>query len=99
MARNGYIPESLATRCRREPIRVAALSPIKTDAPAAVEHVLEELTQHGGSRFGVEDLLQGRIVVRSTIDAHVQAIVNDDSRRRSGDHPELPGDSLATARS
>ena len=77
MARNGYIPESLAKRCQGEPIRVAPLSPIKTDAPAAIEHVLDELTQHGGSRFGVEDLFQGRIVVRSTIDARVQTIVNE----------------------
>ena len=76
MARNGYIPESLAKRCQGEPVRVAALSPIKTDAPAAVEHVLDELTRHGGSAFGVEDLFQGRIVVRSTVDARVQAIVN-----------------------
>ena len=36
-----------------------------------------ELAQHGGTRFGIEDLFQGRIVVRSTIDARVQAIVND----------------------
>jgi penicillin-binding protein 1A len=77
MARNGYIPESLAKRCQGEPIRVAALSAIQTNAPAAIEHVLDELTQHGGSRFGVEDLFQGRIMVRSTVDARVQAIVND----------------------
>ncbi len=77
MARNGYIPESLAKRCQGEPVRVAALSPIKTDAPAAIEHVLDELTRHGGSGFGIEDLFQGRIVVHSTVDARVQAIVND----------------------
>jgi len=77
MARNGYIPESLAKRCQGEPIRVATLSPIKTDAPAAIEHVLDELTRHGGDRFSVEDLFQGRIVVRSTVDARVQTIVND----------------------
>jgi penicillin-binding protein 1A len=77
MARNGYIPESLAKRCQGEPIRVALHSPIKTNAPAAIEHVLNELTQQGGSRFGVEDLFQGRIVVRSTVDAHVQTIVNE----------------------
>ena len=77
MARNGYIPESLAKRCQGEPIRVALHSPVKTDAPAAIEHVLDELTRHGGSRFGVEDLFQGRIVVRSTVDARVQTIVNE----------------------
>jgi len=77
MARNGYVPESLAKRCQAEPIRVVAVSPLKTDAPAAIEHVLEELTRSGGSRFGVEDLFQGRIVVRSTIDARVQKVVNE----------------------
>ena len=77
MARNGYISEGLAKRCEGEPIHVVPLSPIKTDAPAAIEHVLDELTRHGGSRFGIEDLFQGRIVVRSTIDARVQTVVNE----------------------
>ncbi len=77
MARNGYIPESLAKRCQGEPIRVALRSPIKTDAPAAIEHILDELTQHGGSRYRVEDLFQGRISVHSTVDARVQTIVNE----------------------
>jgi penicillin-binding protein 1A len=77
MARSGYIPDSLATRCQAEPIRVASLSPTKTGAPAAIEHVLDELTRLGGTRFSVEDLFQGRIAVRSTIDARVQEIVND----------------------
>jgi len=48
MARNGYIPESLAKRCQGEPIRVAPRSPVKTDSPAAIEHVLSELPRHGG---------------------------------------------------
>ncbi len=77
MARNGFIPEELAKRCEGEPIRVAAVSPIKTNAPAAIDHVLDELTRQGAGRFGVEDLLQGRIAVRSTIDARVQTIVNE----------------------
>jgi penicillin-binding protein 1A len=77
MVRHGDIPATLATRCQGEPIRVAAISSTKTDAPAAIEHVLDELTKRGDPRFGVEDLFLGRIVVRSTIDARVQAIVND----------------------
>ena len=77
MARYGNIPESLAKRCQAEPIRVAPRSPIKTDSPAAIEHVLSELARHGGTRFGVEDLFQGRIDVTSTIDARVQTIVNE----------------------
>jgi penicillin-binding protein 1A len=77
MARNGYIPDSLAERCQREPIRVAVLNPIKTSAPAAIEHVLDELVRDGKGRFGVEDLFQGRILVGSTIDARMQTIVNE----------------------
>jgi penicillin-binding protein 1A len=77
MARNGYIPEGLAKRCQGEPVRVAALSVAKTHAPAAIESVFDELNQHGGSRFGVEDLFQGRIAVRSTVDERVQSIVNE----------------------
>lgn len=74
MARNGSISLALAQRCQGEPVRVVARNPIKTQAPAAIEHVLTELTQRG---FGVEDLFQGRIVVRSTIDARVQTVVNE----------------------
>ena len=56
---------------------MALRSPTKTDSPAAIQHVLDELTQRGGNRFGVEDLFQGRIEVRSTVDARVQTIVNE----------------------
>ena len=77
MARNGYIPESLAERCQAEPVRVAARSPVKTHAPAAIENVFDELKQHGVDRFGIEDLVQGRISVHSTLDERVQTIVNE----------------------
>ncbi len=77
MARNGYISEGLAKRCQAEPVRVAARCLAKTDAPGAIANVLEELKQHGGSRFGIEDLFQGRISVRSTLDGRAQTIVNE----------------------
>jgi len=77
MARNGSISEDLAKRCQAEPIRVVAPSTVKTDAPGAIGSVLAELKQHGGTRFGVEDLFQGRIAVRSTVDGRVQKIVNE----------------------
>ena len=59
MARNGYISEDLAKRCQAEPIVVTRASPVKTDAPAAIDTVLDELKQHGAGRFGVEDLVPG----------------------------------------
>jgi penicillin-binding protein 1A len=76
MARNGYISEELARRCQNEPIRVVRPATAKTEAPAVIEHVLDELQRHGGALFTVEDLFQGRIRVRSTIDQRVQNIVN-----------------------
>jgi len=77
MARNGYIPVELARRCQAEPISVVRPATAKTEAPAVIEHVLDELQRHGGALFTVEDLFQGRIRVRSTIDQRVQSIVNE----------------------
>jgi penicillin-binding protein 1A len=47
------------------------------DPAAAINTVFDELKQHGAGRFGVEDLFQGRISVRSTVDERVQTIVNE----------------------
>ena len=77
MVRNGYVSENLVRRCRSEPIVVASRGSTKTESPAAVDHVLEELARQGGSLFCVNDLLEGRISVRATIDARVQTIVNE----------------------
>ncbi len=76
MARNGYIAEDLARRCQAEPIGVVRRALVKTEAPAAIDHVLAEIERHGGTLFTVEDLFQGRIRVRSTVDQRVQRIVN-----------------------
>src|SRR5437867_4383502 len=79
MARNGYIPENLAKRWQAEPVRVAKVTnnPVKTQAPAAIDTVFDELRHHGAGRFGVEDLFQGRILVHATVDQRVQTIVNE----------------------
>ena len=77
MARHGCIPEDVAKRAQAEPIRVVARNPVKIQAPAAIGSVLDELARHGEGRFGVEDLFQGRISVRSTVDERVQTIVNE----------------------
>jgi penicillin-binding protein 1A len=77
MARNGYISVELARRSQAEPLGIVRAAVTKTDAPGAVEHVLDELQAHGGALFTVEDLFQGRIRVRSTIDQRVQKVVNE----------------------
>jgi penicillin-binding protein 1A len=79
MARNGYIPESLAKRLQAEPVLVATVTtnPVKTQAPAAIDTVFDELRQHGAGRFGVEDLFRGKISVHATVDQRIQTIVNE----------------------
>ena len=77
MARNGSIPHDLAKRLQAEPIVVTKRNPVRTDATAATNTVIEELKRHGAGRFGVEDLLRGRIAVLSTVDGRVQTIVNE----------------------
>ncbi len=83
MARNGYISEALATRGQAEPIRITVRSAVKTHAPAAIEHVFDELKRHGGARFGVGDLVQGRISVRSTVEERVQTTSSTRPWRRA----------------
>src|SRR6185503_13208915 len=63
MARNGYISDEVARRCQAEPVAVVRHAVDKTAAPAVIEHVLDELVEHGTARFAVEDLFQGRIRV------------------------------------
>jgi penicillin-binding protein 1A len=77
MARNGYIPADLAKRCQAEPMLRVARNAAETLAPATIESVFDELKQHGGSRFTIDDLFQGRISVRATVDERVQGIVNE----------------------
>src|SRR5207237_6407343 len=67
----------LAKRLQGEPIVLTKERPIRPHATAATGTVLEELKRHGKGRFGVEDLLRGRIAVLATVDARVQTIVNE----------------------
>ncbi len=77
MARDGDITAALAKRCQAEPVRVVAGPTTATQAPAAIETVFDELRKHGESRFTIEDLVEGRISVGTTVDARVQTIVNE----------------------
>ena len=95
MARNGSIPDDVARRCQTEPTGVIRHKDAKTEAPAAIEHVLNELQERGGARFAVEDLFQGRIKVLSTVDERVQTVVNDALENGlalyEGRHPRVRG--------
>jgi penicillin-binding protein 1A len=77
MAKNGYVTEEVMKRGQAEPLLAPARSPVKTHAPAAVSNVLEELKQYGDGSLGIDDLVEGRIAVHSTVDERVQTVVNE----------------------
>ncbi len=78
MAANGFLTrDALAAAMRRPlPPAVAVRGDALTPAPSAVGDVLGELRARGIAT-GLEDLLQGRLDVYSTVDVRVQQIVND----------------------
>jgi membrane peptidoglycan carboxypeptidase len=77
MASESFISrdEMMAAKGRPLPI-VAHHSSEVVQSSAVVAHVLDEL-KAGHPDLGVEDLLQGRIQVKSTVDARIQRIAND----------------------
>jgi penicillin-binding protein 1A len=77
MAADGFIsPVQLSAAGQRPlPIVPNHATPV-LQSSAVVAHVLGEL-KAGHPDLGVEDLLQGRIQVHSTVDARVQRIVSD----------------------
>ncbi|MCM2256005.1 MAG: penicillin-binding protein [Vicinamibacteria bacterium] len=81
MVRRGDLTPEVARLCQSQPVVLAKRSDIKTDAPAAIETAFDEIKQRGGHRFTLDDLLLGRIRVRTTIDERVQTIVNQSLER------------------
>ena len=77
MAAERFISRDQMTAARQRPRPVVALHTSQVfQSSAVVAHVLAEL-EAGHPELGVEDLLQGRIQVDSTVDARVQQIAND----------------------
>src|ERR1051325_6681529 len=76
MAANGFISRPAASEAVRRPIRTVARNNDKLQTAAVVESVLQEIKDRHLD-VGLEDLLQGRIQVHSTVDAGVQRIMND----------------------
>jgi len=77
MAVNGFITRDRMREAEQRPIQAVAWHKDKMlQAAAVVENVLQELKDRSADR-GVEDLLQGRIHVYSTVDARVQQIMNE----------------------
>jgi membrane peptidoglycan carboxypeptidase len=77
MAANGFISRDGARGAEQRPIQVAVRRKNKVPlGPAVVGNALEELKGLCAD-LSIEDLLQGRIQVYSTVDTRVQQIVNE----------------------
>jgi penicillin-binding protein 1A len=79
MVKNHFISAQTAGRCQQAPIRLAAHVVGPGEAPAAVENVLDEL-KHLDPSFApglaINQLLEGRIQIHSTIDDRIQQLAN-----------------------
>jgi penicillin-binding protein 1A len=77
MAANGFISRYQMTEAGRQalPVLTRRVSRI-LQSSAVVEHVLSDLEAEPDS-LGIDDLMQGRIQVYSTVDGRVQRIAND----------------------
>ncbi len=78
MRQHGFLTAGQLTDALRRPVHVFTPPEaiVASDAPAVVANVLEELSVRGVAR-GLDDLLQGRIQVHSTVDVRVQQVVNE----------------------
>jgi membrane peptidoglycan carboxypeptidase len=76
MSGNGFISPDTMSAAEQRPIQVVAWRKDKIpQAPAVLGTILQELKGRGD--LSVNDLLQGRIQVYSTVDARVQQLVNE----------------------
>jgi penicillin-binding protein 1A len=95
MAARNFISDERRAAAATRPLVVQARAPPAAFASSAVvAHVLDELTATH-PELGVEDLLQGRLRVDSTVDARIQRIVNEALRhgleRYEARHPAAVG--------
>ncbi|MGB5216895.1 MAG: transglycosylase domain-containing protein [Smithella sp.] len=77
MAANGFISPASAKSVEERPIQLAVRQKGKAPlGPAVVRNALDDLKSLHAD-LGIEDLLQGRIQIYSTVDARVQQIMNE----------------------
>jgi penicillin-binding protein 1A len=76
MAVQGFISREQMATARRKPLPAALEHPLRPfQSSAVVEHVLDEL-KTTEPNLGIDDLLEGRIQVYTTVDVRVQHIVS-----------------------
>jgi penicillin-binding protein 1A len=95
MAKREFISDELAEQCRRQPITLARVNTVKTEAPAAVKNAMAELSRNTGGRLTLNHFANGNIRVHSTVDNRIQSAVNAALERGLAEyekrHPEARG--------
>jgi penicillin-binding protein 1A len=79
MVKNHFISAETAGRCEQAPIQLAAHVTRRTEAPAAVENVFEELkgmNETFAPQIGINQLLEGHIQIHTTVDDRIQEFAN-----------------------
>jgi penicillin-binding protein 1A len=77
MAANGFISQDRARDAKKRPIQVAERQKGKEPlGPAVIGNVIEDLKDLRAD-LSIEDLMQGRIQIYSTVDVRAQQIVNE----------------------
>jgi hypothetical protein len=79
MVKNHFLSTQTAGRCQQAPIRLVPQVTALTEAPGAVENVLDELKRLDAtstSDIGINQLFEGRVQIYSTIDDRVQRFAN-----------------------
>jgi penicillin-binding protein 1A len=79
MVKNHFISSQTAGRCEQAPIQLAAHVTRRTEAPAAVENVFEELKGLDDTfapQIGINQLLEGHIQIHTTVDDRIQEFAN-----------------------
>jgi membrane peptidoglycan carboxypeptidase len=77
MANRGFITRDQLARCRQKPVAgVMSRPPQPINSAAVVQHILDEF-QASNPDLDIEDLMQGRIHVYTTVDGRIQQIASD----------------------
>jgi len=98
MVKNHFLSEKTALSRQQTPIRLAAHVTAQNEAPAAVETVIDELKRLDAtlaSDIGMNQLLEGRIQIHTTIDDRIQRFANaaleTGLKLYEGRHPQNTG--------
>jgi penicillin-binding protein 1B len=76
MVEAGYLETTAATAAKQEPVR-AERSKARTDAPYYVDLVRSQL----GERYASQDLLDGNLEIRTSLDLHLQTLAEQSLAR------------------